>query len=217
MAKILSFETSTFICSVAIHDNGVLLASTTLQVEKSHAEYITQLAAQVLSNTKIKIEDIDAFAVSSGPGSYTGLRIGASTCKGFCYALDKPMIAINTLEAMALSVKVPNYLSCPMLDARRMEVYCAIYNMEGIEILPTQAKLIDQESFSEYNNIIFFGNGAAKCENMLNVANGVFIHTIQPSAENIGKLAYKKYVNSNYADVSNFEPDYLKEYLIKSK
>ena len=220
---ILAIETSTDVCSVAIYNQGRLLAVSESLDAYSHAERLAPLIDEILSDNNVNRKELSAVAVSAGPGSYTGLRIGTSTAKGLCYALDIPLITIGTLESMLEGIEQgnDNHLLCPMLDARRMEVYCLLADSNGKIIEPTQAKIIDESSFSTYLNtskIIFFGNGADKCKSVITTENAIFIDDIKPSAINIGKLAYNKYKMNDFADLVNFEPDYLKAFrAIKAK
>lgn len=169
-----------------------------------------------------KMDDLAAVAVSMGPGSYTGLRIGVSTAKGLCYALDIPLIAINTLEAMANGFKASHpgdsAFFCPMIDARRMEVYTAVYNHQLEEILPVAARIIDAESFAgllENQEIIFFGDGAMKCSDVLaGNPNARFSPDFLNSAKDFTILAYKKFSEAKFEDVAYFEPFYLKDFLV---
>jgi tRNA threonylcarbamoyladenosine biosynthesis protein TsaB len=168
------------------------------------------------------MNDIDAVAISKGPGSFTGLRIGTSTAKGICYALDAELIAINSLEAMANGMakyQFEDALLCPMIDARRMEVYCLITKNNLSIVEKTQAKIIDESSFSNLlsdNRIIFFGNGAIKCKPVLDHSeNAIFIDDIVPSAEHIGILAWKAYQQKLFENLAYFEPFYLKDFIAK--
>ncbi|MFN3487886.1 MAG: tRNA (adenosine(37)-N6)-threonylcarbamoyltransferase complex dimerization subunit type 1 TsaB [Emticicia sp.] len=242
MPIILSIETSTKACSAAIHQDGKLLSVSELYNEKSSSGMLTTLIEHVVKTASLKLQNIDAVAVAKGPGSYTGLRIGVSTAKGLCFTLEKPLIAINTLEAMAYSMfdvgclmvddgylleniqtSTSNIqhstLLIPMLDARRMEVYCAVYQADTLEILePTQAKIIDETSFAdllENNKIIFFGDGAEKCRATLGGnPNAVFLNqTIFPSAKGIGALATHAFEQQQFENVADFEPFYLKEFV----
>lgn len=241
MPIILSIETSTKACSAAIHQDGKLLSVSELYNEKSSSGMLTTLIEHVVKTASLRLQDIDAVAIAKGPGSYTGLRIGVSTAKGLCFTLEKPLIAINTLEAMAYSIydlrfeiydlksdaqnpvtnnqsPITNLL-CPMLDARRMEVYCAVYKADTLEILePTQAKIIDETSFAdllENHKIIFFGDGAEKCRVTLGGnPNAVFLNqTIFPSAKSIGALATRAFEQQQFENVADFEPFYLKEFV----
>lgn len=217
---ILSIETSTKICSVALHNQGVLLAESTLYVDKSHSEKLAVLIKDLLSYAEINPKDLSAVAIASGPGSYTGLRIGTSTAKGLCYALEIPLIAINTLKAMAHGVSQilteKDLWLCPMLDARRMEVYSLLADNELKIIQPTEAIIIDANSFEEelkHQRILFFGNGAFKCKPILSQKqNAMFIETDSISAVYVGKLAWEKYQQKEFEDLAYFEPAYLKEF-----
>ncbi len=223
MPIILSIETSTKACSAAIHQDGKLLSVSELYNEKSSSGMLTTLIEHVVKTASLKLNEIDAIAVAKGPGSYTGLRIGVSTAKGLCFTLEKPLIAINTLEAMAYQLSIINYQSsiliCPMLDARRMEVYCAVYEANTLELIePTQAKIIDETSFAdllENHQIIFFGDGAEKCRATLGgSSNAVFLtQTIFPSAKSIGALATRAFEQQQFENVADFEPFYLKEFV----
>lgn len=182
---------------------------------------LTTLIEHVVKMANLTYQDLSAIAVAKGPGSYTGLRIGVSTAKGLCYTLEKPLIAINTLEAMAYQIQLTDHstLLCSMIDARRMEVYCAVY--EGItkkEVEPTQAKIIDETSFAdllENHKIIFFGDGAEKCQKVFEGnPNAIFLEqNIYPSAKTLGILAFEKFMNEDFEDVAEFEPYYLKEFM----
>lgn len=218
---ILSLETSTRVCSVALHQNGEALACYDLFTEKSHSGMLTTLVQNAVEHAGFRLTDLDAVAVAKGPGSYTGLRIGVSTAKGLCYALDKPLLAVNTLEAMACQLAdfVPaDALLCPMLDARRMEVYCAIFDAELNVAAPTQAKIVDEMAFAEHLShqpVYFFGDGAAKCQPKLaHHENARFPATsVFPSARTVGLLATKAFEAGAFENVVAFEPFYLKEFV----
>lgn len=222
MALILSIETATPVCSVALHEKGNLLSKSEVFVKQSHSVILTTLMNQVLEIAGKEKTALNAIAISKGPGSYTGLRIGTSTAKGFCYALDLPLLSVNTLEAMTAQVVKffpEDTLFCPMLDARRMEVYCCIMDY-GLNILEeTQAKIIDKNSFQNIlktKKVVFFGNGAAKCKEVLShQPNSFFIEGIHPTAKSIDMLAYQKYLNQEFEDLAYFEPYYLKEFIAK--
>lgn len=206
---------------MALHQNGQLLVSYDLLAEKSSSGMLTILIQNAVEHTGFELTDVDAFAVAKGPGSYTGLRIAVSTAKGLCFALEKPLIAVNTLEALTLQIKdffSSNYLFCPMLDARRMEVYCALFDNNLNFIEPTQAKIIDVDSFREVlttHPIVFFGDGAAKCEAIFGAnPNAIFPKTsIYPSAKTIGQLATILFEHQQFEDVVAFEPYYLKDFM----
>lgn len=229
MALILNLETATTVCSVSLSKDGQLLAVKEQNGDYSHAENLTLFIEDVIQEADVKLSDVDAIAVSKGPGSYTGLRIGVSTAKGLCYSLNKPLIAISTLQHISLSIsedsksQISNLKSlfCPMLDARRMEVYCAMFDSLNNEIRPTTAEIIDEHSFSDLlnNNVIyFFGDGAAKCKNVLSAnKNAIFIDDIFPSAKNMISLSEQAFVNKEFEDVAYFEPFYLKDFVAGKK
>ncbi|WP_026629616.1 tRNA (adenosine(37)-N6)-threonylcarbamoyltransferase complex dimerization subunit type 1 TsaB [Dyadobacter alkalitolerans] len=217
---LLSIDTSIRGCSVAVHENSVLLASADLHTDRSSSSMLTTLMESAVTHAGFTLNDLDAIAVAKGPGSYTGLRVGVSSVKGLCYALDKPMIAINTLEAMALQLSAfyPEHLLCPMIDARRMEVYAAVFDSTNNFVQETQAIIMDENSFQELladHKVVFFGDGAAKCEALLgDHPNAVFPkREIRPSAVTIGELAVKAFENAQFEDVAAFEPYYLKDFM----
>jgi tRNA threonylcarbamoyladenosine biosynthesis protein TsaB len=223
MVSILNIETSTSVCSVALSVNGEIVSIKESDNEYSHAEQITLFSQEVLEIAGKKMGDLDAIAVSKGPGSYTGLRIGVSTAKGFCYSLGIPLIAVSTLEAMAVGIQnlenvrnVKAFVS-PMIDARRMEVYNAIFDSEMSEILPIGARIIDEDSFNELltdNKIFFAGDGAPKCKEALSKnENAVFIDNFNPSAAYVALLANRKFNKSEFEDTAYFEPFYLKDFV----
>ena len=228
MALILSLETATSVCSAALHQDGILLASTEYHVPQSTASKLSVLIDQLFKLADITPSQLGAVAVSAGPGSYTGLRIGVATAKGLCYALGIPLISVNTLELMTAQVKsispsseinsTGEFLFCPMLDARRMEVYTLLANT-GLEIIqPTEAKVIDEfsyQSWLEKNKIIFFGNGSDKCKAVIKHPNAFFIEGITPSATKLGELSSQKFLQNEFEDLSSYEPHYLKEFMVK--
>lgn len=216
---ILSIETSTKVCSVALHNQGELLAESTLYVDKSHSEKLAILIKDLLKYADITTNDLKAVAIASGPGSYTGLRIGTSSAKGLCYALNIPLIAINTLHAMAYGAAqsiANDALICPMLDARRMEVYSCLTDKNLNIIKSVEAKIINEASFSEElqnNKIVFFGNGAEKCKPRLeHNPKAMFVNSHGISATHVGGLAWEKFQQGDFADLAYFEPEYLKEF-----
>ena len=228
MARILNIETSTRVCSVALAENGKVTAIQESTVKNSHARHITVFAEQIIYEAGITFQDLDAIAVSQGPGSYTGLRIGVSTAKGFCYSLDKPLIAVGTLPSMAFGMiqKLKNeesfrddLLFCPMIDARRMEVYSAVYNSKIEEIREIRAEIIDENSFSGFFNrgktLVFMGDGAPKCRSVLlsHSENTVFADDFQPSAAFMAPLAEEKWQKKQFEDTAYFEPFYLKDFI----
>lgn len=228
MALILNIETSTEVCSVNVSKNGNLLFEKESLEGLNHSELLTVFIEELFNENNLVINSIDAVAVSKGPGSYTGLRIGVSVAKGLCYALGKPLIGIGTLDAMGIytSQKATQYypeapaeknlLFCPMIDARRMEVYTALYNTKGEVVEPVSAKIIDDNSFStqfQNNKILFFGNGASKCKEALTHPNALFLGPEKASARFMQKLAAEKYNKNNFEDVAYFEPFYLKNFI----
>ncbi len=222
MALILNIETSTTVCSVALAEKGRVILSKEINEGYSHAENLHVFIEKILSETKTDPKGLNAIAVGSGPGSYTGLRIGVSAAKGMAYALQIPLIAVNTLKMMTFGVieKNSEQLYCPMLDARRMEVYCAIYDKDLNEIKPTSAEIISQENLKnfEFNKrICFFGDGMTKSKDILKtLPNSKFVEAIVPSAKQLAELSYQKYLTAQFEDVAYFEPFYLKDFLIKT-
>jgi tRNA threonylcarbamoyladenosine biosynthesis protein TsaB len=205
---------------VALHGDTGLLASYDLYTDKSSSAMLTTLVKNVVQDAGYGLSELDAIAIAKGPGSYTGLRVGVSTAKGLCYALEKPMIAINTLEAMSLQLSpfFTGHLLCPMIDARRMEVYTAVFNDQNQFVQPTRAVIMDAESFQDLlaeNKVVFFGDGAAKCKPLLfDHSNALFPETeIRPFAKTIGSLAVKAFKNAQFEDVATFEPYYLKDFM----
>jgi len=224
---ILQIETATTVCSVALAQDGQVIAYKQIDQRNIHAEVITVYIDELLESQNLNYKDLDAIAVSCGPGSYTGLRIGVSTAKGLCFALDKPLIAIETLKAMAYGVindaQIINdeMLLCPMIDARRMEVYTALFNSEGEQVKATAAEIIDENSFSELlkkTKILFFGDGADKCIEVLgNNPNAQFIPHFTNSATHLTQKAAEKFIAKDFVDVAYFEPYYLKDFVAGKK
>jgi tRNA threonylcarbamoyladenosine biosynthesis protein TsaB len=220
MALILSIETSTPVCSAALSRNGELIDVRESFDEKSHATSLTIFIQELFDQNGFKPSDIDAVAVSEGPGSYTGLRIGVSVAKGLCFGLNKPLIAIDTLKAMALmaSDKIenkPKYY-CSMIDARRMEVYTALFDANFQKTEETRALIIDSDPFPEMlsqHTVAFFGNGSDKCRTIIDSSNAIFIGNIYPSAKYMGVLAFEAFQKAEFRDVAYFEPFYLKDFV----
>lgn len=218
MGKILCIETATTNCSVAVGENGKLLA---LREENnkqySHAEKLHLFIAEVMKEATLELSDLDAIAVSMGPGSYTGLRIGVSSAKGLCFSLDLPLIAIPTLAALAKQAVVPeNGLVVPMLDARRMEVYSAVFKANGEQIRDTQAEILTPLSFQGYlesHPVYFIGDGVEKCQKIIEHPNAHFINNSLPSAREMIPLATEKWKEEATEDVAYFEPFYLKDFV----
>lgn len=219
MAVILNIETSSTNCSVSIGKNGDLISL----VEKddaqySHSEKLHLFIKEALKNASLSFSDIDAIAVSKGPGSYTGLRIGISTAKGFCFSLDKPLISLNTLETLSHQLKIDEGVIVPMLDARRMEVYSAVFDKDHHEIRATRAEIITPESFGTYLNeevVYLMGPGAEKCKEVITGSNiQVVTSKHVPSAREMARLSEKKFKTNDFEDVAYFEPYYLKDFVV---
>ena len=225
MSRILCVDTSSFICSVSVFENLSLISSNSTEVEKSHSKLIIQLIDQSLKDAKIKINEVDAFAVSMGPGSYTGLRIGVSTIKGLCYSLEKPLISINTLEILSKSAlnHINNYndfFICPMIDARRMEVFTKMLDNDFNEVEKDKALILDDKSFNDIGggkSIYFFGDGSNKFQKITNNKNFHFIDNIISSSKHMGELANIKYENKQFENLTTFEPFYIKDFFIVNK
>jgi tRNA threonylcarbamoyladenosine biosynthesis protein TsaB len=226
MTTILIIETSTEICSVALTQNGQVIDLIESAEGQTHARLTTVFAEQLLKRNNINPGELSAVAVSKGPGSYTGLRIGVSTAKGICYASNIPLIAVGTLEAMAnhISLNPAKYgidepgktFYCPMIDARRMEVFSMLLDKDGQVIRPITAQIIDELFLAEElskTQIVFFGNGSEKCRKVLQSPNAVFINHISASAHYMAELAWKAYTKKQFEDVAYFEPFYLKDFV----
>lgn len=223
MAIILHLETATRSCSVALSDNDRLLALKETQRENSHAEMITVFIQEALTEAGLQIHQLDAVAVSKGPGSYTGLRIGVSTAKGICYALNIPLLSVNTLFSLAQGVLHLDHdfdaktLLCPMIDARRMEVYYALFDLSLNELKPNAAEIITSESFSEYfqeNSLLCFGDGAEKCKTLFEGVQKIqFIDDVFLSAQYMIPKALERYNRSEFENTAYFEPFYLKDFI----
>lgn len=221
MSFILSLETSAKVCSVAIHEQGKLVATKEVHIEHSHASKLAVLMDEILKEANIKANQLRAVAVSSGPGSYTGLRIGTSTAKGLCFALNIQLLSIGTLELLAHQMSKQNpshaYL-CPMIDARRMEVYCEVFDSSLKIVRPIEAKVIEPSSFSdllEGHEVIFFGDGSDKCSNQITHPNAKFVTGIYASASEMGEPVFEKFQKQQFENLVTFEPHYLKEFMIK--
>lgn len=217
MSLILSLETSTALCSVAIHRDGLLLSSHETMAEGGHAKQLTRLIEAATQEIAIHLTAVDAIAVSIGPGSYTGLRIGLATAKGLCFGMDKPLIAIQTLAIMAHAWKDQKGFLLPMMDARRMEVYAAIFDAETYEEKQASAPVIlTAESFDSFESgpILAFGNGALKWQS---TCKHPAIHFSEvhpyPEARYMGELAQQAFLNNDFANLVTDEPAYLKEFM----
>ncbi len=218
MSIILNIETATKNCSVSLAKKGKILAIKTLNNgQYSHAEVLHPFIETILKEANVSANLIAAIAVSKGPGSYTGLRIGVSTAKGLCFAYNVPLIAIDTLTSLSYTITVENGLIVPMIDARRMEVYASVFDSSHKNIRETQAEVIDENSFSEYLNeglVYFLGDGAQKCNSIITHKNAVFLEDKHPSAKEMAQLSYAKYKKNDIEDVAYFEPFYLKDFIV---
>jgi tRNA threonylcarbamoyladenosine biosynthesis protein TsaB len=226
MALILNIETSTDICSIALSENGKLIASSESSEMRSHAAILTVLIEELLHKNNISCNHLDAIAVSKGPGSYTGLRIGVSVAKGLCYGASKPLIGINTLQSMMNGIRIafPEYMAtfpdnarfCPMLDARRQEVYMAIFHKDGTLFKETCAAIIEPNSFEkelETHPIVFFGNGAEKCKSLIIDPHASFLDNFALKASYMNELSYEAFQLEHFEDIAYFEPFYLKDFV----
>ena len=222
---IICLETATNLCSVALCDNAGVIALRESKESKSHASMLTVFIEEILKDYGIRPRDLDAVAVSKGPGSYTGLRIGVSVAKGIAYGASIPLIAVETTYSMFFGITGNKYiifknekdsLFCPMLDARRMEVYYALYDSEGKKIKDISAEVINELSFlniSESRKIIFFGEGALKCKEVVSHKNALFITDFAISASHMHKPVFQAFKDSDFEDVAYFEPLYLKDFI----
>ncbi len=218
---ILNIETSKSVCSVALSTEEKIIAQKVSYDNNSHSKVLATFIDEIFKQQKIKPQQLKAVAVSEGPGSYTGLRIGTSTAKGLTYSLGIPMIAIDTLKIMCVNLlekqeTTPDMVLCPMIDARRMEVYTAFYDYQLEKMSEISNLIIDEHSFEtvlQYKKIIFFGDGASKCKSTLVHQNAIFIDEVFPLAENMIKLSFEKFKNNDFVDVAYFEPFYLKPFI----
>ena len=229
MSLILNIETATNVCSVALAKHGKLISLKESKQDKSHAELLTVFIENILNTNNLKASSLDAVAVSKGPGSYTGLRIGVSAAKGICYSINKPLIGISTLQAMAYgiinrkrvtvlnsSTHKHNTWFCPMIDARRQEVYSAFFDSKNQLKREVSADIIETNSYKDILDeraVIFFGNGSEKCKNILKSKNAFFLDNISPSAKNMLVLSEKAFNNKEFEDTAYFEPFYLKDFV----
>ncbi|RZL68792.1 MAG: tRNA (adenosine(37)-N6)-threonylcarbamoyltransferase complex dimerization subunit type 1 TsaB [Pedobacter sp.] len=221
MATLLQIETATQVCSVALSVDGKTISIKEEIGQNLHASNLTLFIDEAIKSAGLVYQDLDAIAVSKGPGSYTGLRIGVSTAKGLCYALDKPLISIETLKMMAAGfiIENPHYsgLICPMIDARRMEVYTSVFDISLKVKESTSAKIIDESSYSDFlssNTVTFLGDGAAKCAETLNQENAKFSASNFNSAKYMSVLADAAFNAKTFEDVAYFEPFYLKDFVV---
>lgn len=221
MSLILNIETATKNCSVSLAENGKTI--TLKEVNDggySHAENLHVFIQDVLKEANKTLKNVDAVAVSKGPGSFTGLRIGVSTVKGLCYALEIPLISTSTLKSLALQVNTNDGLVVPMLDARRMEVYSAVFTSDNSEVREIQAQILDINSFEKYldkNKVYFIGDGVTKTKEIITHTNAFFIDGKLPSANEMAQLSYQKFLQKDFEDVAYFEPFYLKNFVTTAK
>ena len=220
MAYILNIETATKNCSVSVAKDGkMLLCKETATEGYSHAEKLHVFIQEIILELQLSYKDLSAVAVSQGPGSYTGLRIGVSAAKGICFALNIPLIALDTLALLAIQAKIDKGIIIPMIDARRMEVYSAVFNSQHQKIRDTKAEIITADSFSQVEeNIYIVGDCQEKCKTIFTQDNFIFPDgIIYPSSKEMCSLSYEKYKISDTVDVAYFEPYYLKDFMITSK
>lgn len=224
MAIILNLETATPVCSVVLAKDGALLAKRELNEKNVHAEVLTPFVEEVVEEAGLKLQDIDAVAVSKGPGSYTGLRISVSAAKGLCYSLDKPLISVGTIESLAhfaaqklVDSLTPNHHIYPMIDARRMEVYTAAFSNELKQLSEVTPLIFEEDTFSELNSnqkLIFVGDGSTKAKDFFSNNSQIEVRDdILCSAEGMIKIAEEKFQKEDFEDVAYFEPFYLKEFI----
>ncbi len=216
MTYILNLETATRNCSVSLSKDGrTILCKEMAEADYSHAEKLHVFIEECLKESNLKFKDLSAIAVSQGPGSYTGLRIGVSSAKGLCFALDLPLISVDTLQVLASQLSISEGVIVPMIDARRMEVYSAIYNSNFERIREVQAEILTENSFEEIHETIHFvGDCSEKAKTVLTNSNFIFHDTIiYPSANEMSVLSYNKFQENKFEDVAYFEPYYLKDFM----
>ncbi|WP_350290330.1 tRNA (adenosine(37)-N6)-threonylcarbamoyltransferase complex dimerization subunit type 1 TsaB [uncultured Croceitalea sp.] len=222
MAKIVNIETATTNCSVSISVDGKIVSVKEENTPSySHSEQLHLFIEEALKEASFSFSDVNAIAVSKGPGSYTGLRIGVSAAKGLCFSLDLPLISVPTLESMAMQLQIESDEAIiPVLDARRMEVYSCVFDGFHNEIRETKAEVIDENSFEEfkgYKKVHIIGSGAEKCEKTLSHSNFIYHKEAFPSSKEMASLAQKKYEANDFEDVAYFEPYYLKDFILQTK
>lgn len=219
MSLILSIETSTQLCSVSIHDKGVFISASQSDEDGAHSKKLTLLIEEVVKKADTRLSSLVGIAISIGPGSYTGLRIGLATAKGLCFGLDKPLIAVPTLKILAAKHAETRHeqILIPIMDARRMEVYAAVYLANSLkEIESAHPLVLDEFSFEIYKkkNTLIFGNGTQKFLDSFHTTSFKFdLESPFPEAKYMGKLAYEAYLNSCFEHLASIEPNYLKEYM----
>ncbi|MEO0045169.1 MAG: tRNA threonylcarbamoyladenosine biosynthesis protein TsaB [Bacteroidota bacterium] len=220
MAYILNIETATKNCSVSLAKDGqTVLCKEIAEQGYSHAEKLHVFIEEILKESQVDFREIRAIAVSKGPGSYTGLRIGVSTAKGLCYALGIPLIAVDTLAVLAQKVTQEDGLIIPMIDARRMEVYSAVFDANHKKIMEVQAEVLTENSYADIAETIYIiGDCQEKCQTVLTKNNFVFIPEIVfPSANEMSPISFEKFTKNDFEDVAYFEPFYLKDFMLTKK
>ncbi|OGS80742.1 MAG: tRNA (adenosine(37)-N6)-threonylcarbamoyltransferase complex dimerization subunit type 1 TsaB [Flavobacteria bacterium RIFCSPLOWO2_12_FULL_31_7] len=220
MALILNIETATKNCSVALAKDGKTLAIREIATQNfSHAEKLHVFIEELFLETNLKLQDLSAIAVSQGPGSYTGLRIGVSAAKGLCYALSVPLIAVDTLELLARKISVSDGIIVPMIDARRMEVFGAFFDTNFNKIRETKAEIIDETSYQDIQQTMYLiGDGAMKFKDVLTDAKFQYYPELEfPSANEMASVSFQKFQNNQFEDVAYFEPFYLKDFVMLTK
>ena len=225
MALLLNIDTATETASVCISLDGRSLAFSQNENQREHASFVHTAIAEILTESGCALRDIDAFCVTSGPGSYTGLRVAMAAAKGFCYAFAKPLITVNTLEVMSqaavesLEITDVNTLLCPMIDARRMEVFTALYDINLQIVLSTRSMVLQKESFDNFiteGKVVFFGSGSSKFKQLSTNENALFA-SVNYNAKHLASLADKAFQHKGFADITYSEPNYFKEFYTVSK
>jgi tRNA threonylcarbamoyladenosine biosynthesis protein TsaB len=223
MALILNIDTATEIASISISEKDMIIHSATNTNQKDHASFLQPAIKDLLKKSHLPINKLNAVAITAGPGSYTGLRVGMASAKGLCYALNIPMITLNTLEVMALSTfkqtEDKSALYCPMIDAKRMEVFTAVYDYQLIQIIEPCAMVLSDKSFNDTlqtNKIYFSGSGIKKFKEIKDNKRAVFLDT-KIGSDAMAQLSYKSYLKKHFADIYTSSPDYLKEFYTASK
>ncbi len=220
MALLLNLDTATEVASICISVDGISKAFKQNEQQREHASFVHLAIKELIDEGGFNLGDVDAFSVTSGPGSYTGLRVGMATVKGFCYAFSKPLITVNTLEVMAkaaidtLTYKEEKSLLCPMIDARRMEVFTALYDADFKNIIQPQSLILNETTFQDIlakHKIIFFGSGSSKFKAVYPTSNGVF-KSIVSTAKNLASLAERDFNNKRFSDVTYSQPNYFKDF-----
>jgi tRNA threonylcarbamoyladenosine biosynthesis protein TsaB len=221
MSTILCIDTALPLASVSFSQNGNLLSERISDAQKDHAAFLHPAIHSISKELQIELQEINAVAVTIGPGSYTGLRVGLASAKGLCYALKKPLISLCTLETMAKQTQIvlaPTdvMLFCPMIDARRMEVYSAIFDKNHNKIKDVEAEILTENSYQDFDQTIYFvGDSQEKCKTVLVKDNFKFLPEIVfPSANEMSQLSFEKFQNNDFKDVAYFEPFYLKDFML---